>query len=434
MRNATLLLLAVHATRASQRIAGDGSHFIVRQANGQVYATGGNEFGQLGINSSATQCYEPRVMLGVSNATDVAAGEYHSCIVDLGQAWCTGQGTSGQLGESNTNSPWLVPVPGMVAVVEVFAAIEASCARLTSGEIKCWGNYPAFDVGTRVVTHLALGRRHACVLLAGDGKVYCQGNNLQGQLGIGAADYSSGLTAVVGLEDVVSVACGRAHTCAVTGSDGAVYCWGENTARQVDNSMNMELYLPVRVLTAGAAWVSAGWHSSFAVMHNGTALMLGKLDAIGPTTLRVLAYNVLELCAGEDAACVRLRNGSVQCVGSNSLGQLGVGNGTESSLKLVAMLLPSFTRQPTTLAPTMVVVTAGPTKEEPFPMDLVVGSVLGVLLFVVAYCAVATVVSSRLRIKQPITGLDEPKTSHKRMREWLRGADTSSSVRVMSSA
>jgi hypothetical protein len=130
----------------------------------------------------------------------------------VGAVRCWGRGGSGELGYGNTNkigdneapaSAGDVNVGGVV--VQVAAGEDHTCARLSTGAVRCWGNNGTGQLGYGntatigdneapasagdvnvggAVAQLALGGEHVCALLT-DGAVRCWGNNGTGQLGYG---------------------------------------------------------------------------------------------------------------------------------------------------------------------------------------------------------------------------------------------------------
>ncbi len=138
------------------------------------------------------------------------------------------------------------------------------------------------------------GGFHTCALVAGT--VQCWGRGDSGQLGQGAFADSWSPVAVSGLTDVIQVAPGKYHTCALR-SDGTVWCWGMNDYGQLgDNDAPNNSSTPVQVVGAGG---------------------IGYLTG------------VTEIDADGKFSCALISDGTVRCWGRNQSGQLG--NGTTNN-------------------------------------------------------------------------------------------------------
>ncbi|KAH9257912.1 hypothetical protein BASA81_003931 [Batrachochytrium salamandrivorans] len=369
----------------AKRLAGEGYHFLMLQHDGQVFAVGYNNNGQLGL-STTTNALLPQAMLSVTNASDVSAGIQHSCLIDQGSiVKCTGNNFYYQLGDgTNTEKHMLVPALDLDSgIEELYCGYVGSCARMTSGKAQCWGYFANAVRSSPVnitipggIQSMSLGNGHDCIVEVG-GKLYCMGSNSNGQLGTGTVGDQAAPIQVVGLaaENIVSVACGWEHTCAVNAA-GAMFCWGESDNGRLGNpTVTSDSPNPVQVtgITSGAASAWTGWYNSFALMQNGTVWAFGK-DVYGlfgtgsaasqpvPIVFGQGVSGVVELRGGYLTTCVLLQNDRVWCTGDNRYGELGVGN-TTNFQTLVEMQLPSLapTAEPT-LVPT-IEPTVAPTQE-----------------------------------------------------------------------
>ncbi|KAH9260563.1 hypothetical protein BASA81_001030 [Batrachochytrium salamandrivorans] len=354
---------------AAKRLAGQGRHFLMLQRDGQVFGVGYDYYGPLGLNTTSNAVVLPRAMLSVTNASDVSAGMAHSCLIDQdSQVKCTGLNGVYQLGDgTDTTKHMLVPVLGLDSgIEEVYCGYYGNCARTTSGKSQCWGYfasaYRTSPVNITVsggIQSISLGLAHACFVVVG-GELYCMGLNIYGQLGIGNKADQAAPTPVADLaaENIVSVACGVDHTCAVDAA-GAMFCWGKDSYGQLGNpSIISDAPNPVQVLgiTSGAASAWAGWYNSFVLMQNGTVWAFGKdqygVFGTGSTgnQLVPIVYGqgvsgVVEIRGGYTTTCVLLQNDQVKCTGSNHVGQFGVGS-TTGSYTLVEMVGIPATHSP----------------------------------------------------------------------------------------
>lgn len=124
------------------------------------------------------------------------------------------------------------------------------CALLSSGAVQCWGYNGNGQLGdgsntnrlvpTAVsglssgVSSIAAGGNHTCARLS-SGAVKCWGYNGWGQLGNGNTVDSNVPQTVSGLPSAANVTCGFGHTCALT-AGGTLYCWGYNRYGSVGDS------------------------------------------------------------------------------------------------------------------------------------------------------------------------------------------------------
>ncbi|MCA9611884.1 MAG: hypothetical protein KC586_03895, partial [Myxococcales bacterium] len=82
----------------------------------------------------------------LTGATDLAVGYWHACALVGGVVRCWGQNASGELGTGDCTAPggcrdvrgWH-EVPGLTSVTSLGLGVGSSCARLSSGQVRCWG-------------------------------------------------------------------------------------------------------------------------------------------------------------------------------------------------------------------------------------------------------------------------------------------------------
>lgn len=220
----------------------------------------------------------PAIELGPNaKVTAVTAGFGHTCaLLSDGTVKCWGWGLYGQhgLGNGNTvgdNGGEMANLPPVnLGSGKVAVAIDAgsfhTCALLSDGKVKCWGNngsgrlgygdlqsrgtkpedmgdmLPTVDLGVgKLAKAISVGNAHSCALLT-DGSVKCWGLNDKGQLGQGDVEYRGDepgemgdMLAPIDLgtgKSAVAISAGLAYTCAVL-NDGSVKCWGDNSNGQL---------------------------------------------------------------------------------------------------------------------------------------------------------------------------------------------------------
>ena len=176
---------------------------LMSEANG-VRCWGYNDYGQLGDGSTTILSIPPGrdILTGVSR---IAVGYFHTCALMSGTygVRCWGVNGNGQLGDGTTNSVYSPPSSDILTGVKQIAAGEYHTCVLMSGTggVRCWGDNeygqlgdgstsglespPSNDVLTKV-SQIAAGESYTCVLMSGTGGVQCWGQNDYGQLGDGS--------------------------------------------------------------------------------------------------------------------------------------------------------------------------------------------------------------------------------------------------------
>jgi hypothetical protein len=189
----------------------------------------------------------PRVSVGAA-----PGGAAHFCATrPNGEVVCWGNNNAGQIGDGTTtdgSSP--TPVSGLADAAFAAAGNDANCAVMRDGTVRCWGKAAGSQWSYGSLTPVALGGLKDSVQLplgaAGcavdrAGSVFCWGGNGEGQVGNGQA---TGIpvvrpTVVGGLAAAswVTASATQPISCAALRS-GAMFCWGKGmlTSAQVTSS------------------------------------------------------------------------------------------------------------------------------------------------------------------------------------------------------
>jgi cysteine-rich repeat protein len=283
-------------------VFGGASHTCAKLSGDILKCWGGNSLGQLGLGDVLPRGYEAAHMGGNLPAVD--------------------------LGEDSFGQP--------NRVVTIAAATSHTCALLTDGLVKCWGNNNvgqlglsslgpygdgpgemgnsllAVKLGTgETAQAIAAGELYTCALVS-DGNVKCWGYNVYGQLGLGdtksrgliPTDMGDNLPAVdLGTDanlgttnKAKAITAGAYHACALL-EGGDVKCWGYNAYGQL--GLGDKIY-----------------------RGDGAVEMGNNLPAVDLGT----GVKAKAIAAGHHHNCALLEDGNVKCWGYNAYGQLGLGD------------------------------------------------------------------------------------------------------------
>jgi alpha-tubulin suppressor-like RCC1 family protein len=324
---------------------------------------------------------------GITQATAVAGGGFHTCAVVARKVLCWGFNSQGQLGNGlNESSSIPVEVSGITTAKAVVTGQRHSCALLEDGLVRCWGqnlsgtgmlgdgtgvnsNVPTFVVIDTnspptlltSVEKIASTDTHACALRT-NGELFCWGYNNWGQLGIDDNTNESSLIATkavlfhasIGATAITAIGAGGSFSCA-TLNDGSVRCWGypwggalgDGNDTYIDATPKMT-YPPS---VSGPLALAVGTSHACVILPNlshnaqcwgtggignGSTKSLVPVDVkVGPIANATNLVQIQAIAAGDEHTCAIVAGGTVYCWGSGDAGQLGTGN-----------LLDSTTAQP----------------------------------------------------------------------------------------
>lgn len=343
-------------------------HSCALTAANTLKCWGYNMDGQVGDGKFGRDAdkHSPVDVSDLTNVKAMAMGERHSCVLlTSGGIKCWGGGYEGQLGfmpeNAQTSSP--TDVPGLTSgVAKIAAGVYHSCAVLTNGALKCWGNNWAGQVGDNStvdrsssvdvvgagsgVSQVSGGDSHTCAII--NQHVSCWGSNLLGQVGNGQTGIFAPAHPVGLGSRVLAVASGAYHSCALL-DEGEVKCWGRNNYGQLGDGTTQTRLVPVDVKGLGtglaAVAIAVGGNHSCALLADNHikcwgASPFGQLgnglaqDSTKPVQVLVepdgMEGTVHNITAGWEHTCAGVDTG-FWCWGSNSTGELGNDNAPVAS-------------------------------------------------------------------------------------------------------
>ena len=340
--------------------------------SGSVMCWGDNSVAQVGNGTTSPTPVTTPVSVGsLTSAQSITSFDAHTCaLLSGGAIKCWGLNNASQLGDGTAvTAPTPVSVlnaPGGTAVTgyqAVAAGYRHTCAINGGGGAECWGGNVAGAIGdddvvtrTTPVAVLGLtggvqgidaGYNLSCAKLSG-GVIKCWGDNTWGQVGDGtAAGYSTNASVASRLTPVSvslqqsphQVAVGGEFACARTVS--TVQCWGLNRLGQLGDDRVPVFDRPFAApgplgLQAGVAKVYARSESTCALMADASLRCWGAnhYGAVGDGSLAVRTSpvvvpnvaNVQGAALGYLHACARLGDGTARCWGYGELGAIGDGD------------------------------------------------------------------------------------------------------------
>lgn len=224
-------------------------------SNGAYPATKEDANGGLGLSKSAgtTYTYIPNGSGYCLSATSATAGTSYRFDSSYGSV---------ELGSC------------IVSWTQVSSGKDFICGVTNTAKVYCWGNNSNGQLGNNSTTSSAVpvavdtsgvlsgktikfvssGTYHACAI-ASDDNIYCWGANGWGQLGTGTTNGSMvpvaiDKTGVMNGKTIKMMMAGNSHSCVVA-SDNLPYCWGANSSGQLGDGTGVENHSPVAVTMSG---------------------------------------------------------------------------------------------------------------------------------------------------------------------------------------
>ena len=216
-------------------------HSLALGSDGNVYAWGSNQYGQLCNGTTGSYRNTPAKVGKPAGApadftyVQVSGGYWHSLAVGSdGNAWAWGYNNFGQLGNGTTGSYRNTPV------------------RVKTPDRSTYPNLPADFTYLQV----SGGWQHS-LAVGSDGNAYAWGYNSRGRLGDGTSTERHAPVRVKTPDrkaypdlpadfTYLQVSAGGDHSLAV-GSDGNAYAWGSNGDGQLGNNTTSSSSVPARV-------------------------------------------------------------------------------------------------------------------------------------------------------------------------------------------
>jgi len=189
---------------------------------------------------------------------------------------------------------------------------------------------------------IACGSGHTLVVKTDDGTLWAWGNNYHGQLGTGNRTYRSSPVQVGGLTNWETIDAAENYSIAIK-TDGTIWAWGRNNNGQLGTGNTWSRSAPTQIgsLTNWES-VACGYTQAAAIKTDGTLwtwgnnyygqLGLGYIYTPKSSPVQVGSLtDWTKVSSGANYMVALKTNGTLWAWGSNTHGQLGLGNITNRS-------------------------------------------------------------------------------------------------------
>ncbi|MEZ4317186.1 MAG: MopE-related protein [Myxococcota bacterium] len=325
-----------------EAVSTGAAHTCGLRSDSSIWCWGANDRGQLGANPSGTPgpTATPVQVAHPTGAVwrSVSAGGESTCARDdADAAWCWGAGNVGELGRGVAGDSF-TPVEVLGGPYTQVVAAELHGCGVSGGQQKCWGLGFADElgngsytseltpvvIGTDLGGFVAPGANLSCALAGTDAAIWCWGDN---DRVFGTGPGPDRVTSRWSGE-VRAVASGEEHVCFVDDADGSVWCMGRNERGQLGTGDLVDTVEPVQVATGDFVTVSAGDAFTCALESTGARWCWGRNqgrigNGSGPNVLTpwmdpVGGWQALD--SGGDETCAIAADSTLYCWGSGSTG------------------------------------------------------------------------------------------------------------------
>jgi len=365
-RSFTQDYLSVFNESIIKKVVCGSSHTMYLTTDGKVYACGSNSSGQLGTGDNITYYYPIQITsLNSLIIKDITSGSHSLFLTNDGKVYSCGKNDNGQLGlgdYTNRTVPTLISASIGSLIISAIAGIELfslfltnngnvySCGRGISGRLGL-NNTTTYNVPKLISTNISSliisaidnSSLHS-LALTNNGKVYSWGHQNSGSLGLGDnsnRDVPTLISTNIGTLTISKIKCGYYHSAFLT-NDGKVYSCGSNGSGQLGLGDTINRNVPTLISTnIGSLTISditcGGASHSLFLTNDGKVYSCGSNSSgqlgLGDTTNRNVPTLINSLppisyiVCGENTPSLFITNDRrVYSCGSNSSGQLGFGN------------------------------------------------------------------------------------------------------------
>lgn len=269
-----------------KRISAGRYFKLVELEDGSIWGWGDNRYGQFGgKNLSGSPAPEKVFPFGdggvdAGSVVDFGTSALDTFIVTTQGMWGSGDNTAGEqmipnppTDEVHTFTKMPVPDSGapIASLHKGTARAYGQCYLNTLGEAWCWGDNSTGQVGStapgastmvpvkvalpagKKVVSISEGGGNVCASLD-DGTVFCWGDNQAGQNGQPASGDFTPPTQVAGITNAASVAVGYWRFSCALSSDHKTFCWGDGSYGQLGKATDGGLLTSTKPVEVPIVW------------------------------------------------------------------------------------------------------------------------------------------------------------------------------------
>lgn len=271
--------------------------------NGDLYAWGRNQAGQVGDGTLTGVTSEKKILTGGRKFKEIGQGQFTSFGIDQNnKLWAWGSNSAGELGDGTTtvkSSPVAV-IGSQANSVSIACGIYSSTEHnangsaflTTDGFVYTMGDgiagilgdntvtaksSPVSVVGGRTYNYLASGTGNFFAIEQGTNILYGWGRGSNGAIGDNTITNKSSPVSVFSSKSFIKVVSGGAFAVAQA-TTGELYAWGLGTNGQIGDNTAVSKSTPTSVFnTGGRSWVglAAGQFASLAIRNDGAMYAWG---------------------------------------------------------------------------------------------------------------------------------------------------------------
>lgn len=348
-------------------------HTCAIKSDGIIYCWGRNDSGQLGVGDTIDRKRPVKVNFSRFIEKDaslvfqkVKSAEASTCALsNRNEIYCWGYNIDARLGDGtneNSNIPIKVDASNLTQneSFKDFDILGGHVCGLTNlGNLYCWGSNSFGQLGDNdtklipttqysnefnnlIFKSVATGYLFTCGL-SNEGKLYCWGRNIYGELGVDISTAESINPILVSNSIFTQISAGNAFSCSIK-DDGDVYCLGANNLFQMANDNTIvNSFTPIKWDTTNtgsnlAKLISSFFYHTCTISNEGKVYcwgrndygQLGNNDTTDSIPVASNIENVKKVSAGKLHSCALNNYGQIYCWGNNEYGQLGDGTNTNN--------------------------------------------------------------------------------------------------------